>query len=76
MCFLEEDDVFRVNILFLEYDYRYVFLGRIEFLRVGFCLFGVVRGESEREKEKGMGKKRMGGRWRNSKLCVIVILLI
>lgn len=61
MCFLEEDDVFRVNILFLEYDYRYVFLGRIEFLRVGFCLFGVVRGESEREKEKGMGKREWEG---------------
>lgn len=71
MCFLEEDDVFRVNVLFLEYDYRYVFLGRIEFLRVGFCLFGVVRGERERD-----GEKRMGGRWRNSKFCVIVILLI
>lgn len=74
MCPLEEDDVSRVNILSLEYDYRYVSLGRIEFLRVGLCSSGAVRGESEREKEKGMGEKRMGGRWRNSELCVIVTL--
>lgn len=74
MCPLEEDDVSRVNILSLEYDYRYVSLCRIEFLRVGLCSSGAVRGVSEREKEKGMGKKRMGGRWRNSKLCVIVTL--
>lgn len=57
MCPLEEDDVSRVNILSLEYDYRYVSLGRIEFLRVGLCSSGAVRGE----KEKGMGKREWEG---------------
>lgn len=61
MCPLEEDDVSRVNVLSLEYDYRYVSLGRIEFLRVGLCSSGAVRGESEREKEKGMGKREWEG---------------
>lgn len=36
-------------------------MGRIEFLRVGLCSSGAVRGESEREKEKGMGKREWEG---------------